>query len=96
MMLEKIGKAAMLEQAAEECTELAKALLKRARIERKENPTPVTEEAADKDIREEATDVIQCLRELGVQLDEGQIRMKEQRFQDRWEDNKNDRQGFFK
>lgn len=86
MMIEKIGKAAMLEQAAEECTELAKTLLKRARIERKENPTPVTEEAADKDVREEATDVIQCLRELGIHPDEDQIRMKEQRFQDRWEE----------
>ena len=31
-MIEKIGKAAMLEQLAEECVELAKAALKRARI----------------------------------------------------------------
>lgn len=42
-IIEEIGEAAMLEQLAEECTELAKAALKMARIIRKENPTPVTE-----------------------------------------------------
>lgn len=41
-IIEEIGEAAMLEQLAEECTELAKAALKMARIIRKENPTPVT------------------------------------------------------
>lgn len=86
MMIEKIGKAAMLEQAAEECAELAKALLKRARIERDENPTPVTARKADASITEEATDVIQCLRELGIKPDEEQIKNKEQRFLERWED----------
>ena len=40
-IIEEIGEAAMLEQLAEECTELAKAALKMARIIRKENPTPV-------------------------------------------------------
>ena len=39
-IIEEIGEAAMLEQLAEECTELAKAALKMARIIRKENPTP--------------------------------------------------------
>lgn len=38
-IIEEIGEAAMLEQLAEECTELAKAALKMARIIRKENPT---------------------------------------------------------
>lgn len=37
-IIEEIGEAAMLEQLAEECTELAKAALKMARIIRKENP----------------------------------------------------------
>lgn len=46
MMIEKIGAPAMCEQAAEECTELAKAFLKLARIIRNENPTPVTMEEA--------------------------------------------------
>ena len=45
-IIEEIGEAAMLEQLAEECTELAKAALKMARIIRKENPTPVTEKDA--------------------------------------------------
>lgn len=44
-IIEEIGEAAMLEQLAEECTELAKAALKMARIIRKENPTPVTEKS---------------------------------------------------
>lgn len=48
MMIEYIGRNAMLEQLAEEqlaeeATELDKAALKLARIYRGENPTPVTE-----------------------------------------------------
>lgn len=50
-IIEEIGEAAMLEQLAEECTELAKAALKMARIIRKENPTPVTEKEAIANIR---------------------------------------------
>ena len=53
-IIEEIGEAAMLEQLAEECTELAKAALKMARIIRKENPTPVTEKDAIANIREPA------------------------------------------
>ena len=41
-IIEEIGEAAMLEQLAEECTELAKAALKMARIIRKENPSPIS------------------------------------------------------
>lgn len=63
-IIEEIGEAAMLEQLAEECTELAKAALKMARIIRKENPTPVTEKEAIANIREEYTDVVQCAGEL--------------------------------
>ena len=51
-IIEEIGEAAMLEQLAEECTELAKAALKMARIIRKENPTPVTEKEAIDNIQE--------------------------------------------
>ena len=50
-IIEEIGEAAMLEQLAEECTELAKAALKMARIIRKENPTPVTEKEAIANIK---------------------------------------------
>lgn len=47
VMLEAIGRAAMLEQLAEEAAELAQAVLKGARIERGENPT-VTKDEAEK------------------------------------------------
>lgn len=50
MMLEKIGEPAMLEQLAEECMELGKAALKKARVIRGENPTPVTAEKADENL----------------------------------------------
>lgn len=36
------GEPALLEQLAEECSELAQAALKLARLERGENPTPKT------------------------------------------------------
>lgn len=72
-IIEEIGEAAMLEQLAEECTELAKAALKMARIIRKENPTPVTEKDAIANIREEYTDVVQCAGELSLTVDEEQI-----------------------
>lgn len=39
-----LGEPALLEQLAEECSELAQAALKLARKERGENPTPKTEE----------------------------------------------------
>lgn len=44
---------AMYEALAEECSELAKAAQKMARVIRKENPTPVTEEEAGEMVREE-------------------------------------------
>lgn len=58
IMLERIGEPAMLEQLAEECTELGKAALKLARIHRGENPTPMTLEQAQDDLLEEYTDVV--------------------------------------
>ena len=39
-IIEKIGEPAVLEQLAEECSELAQAALKYARKQRGENPTP--------------------------------------------------------
>ena len=73
-IIEEIGEAAMLEQLAEECTELAKAALKMARIIRKENPTPVTEKEAIANIREEYTD------------DEEQMARKHERWEKRVRD----------
>ena len=63
-IIEEIGTAAMLEQLAEECNELGKAALKLARIIRKNNPTPVTEEQAKENLCEEAGDVINCVEML--------------------------------
>lgn len=60
-IMEEIGEAAVLEQLAEECTELAKAALKLARILREENPTPVTREEARAALTEEKEDVINCI-----------------------------------
>ena len=64
MLLEKIGEPAMLEQLAEECSELAQAALKKARILRRENPSPVTEEMANANLEEETADVLLCINEL--------------------------------
>ena len=58
MMIEKIGLPAMLEQAAEEASELAKAALKYVRVLFNENPTPVTKDKAFNDLTEEYSDFI--------------------------------------
>ena len=68
MMIEKIGLPAMLEQAAEEASELAKAALKYARVLFNENPTPVTKDKAFNDLTEEYSDFILCAEELGLQI----------------------------
>lgn len=68
-ILDSIGTAACLEQCAEECTELAKATLKLARILRNENYTPVSAEEAIDQIREEAADVRLCLDVLATDIE---------------------------
>lgn len=60
-MLGKIGEPALLEQLAEECTELAKAALKLARYTRNENPTPITRGQAVENLVEEIADVNICI-----------------------------------
>ena len=79
----KIGKPALLEQLAEECTELAKAALKQARILRGDNPTPVTEIEAYKNVIEEYTDVIQVAIELDLSIDHAQLIRKDKRWNER-------------
>nr|DAX04154.1 MAG TPA: hypothetical protein [Caudoviricetes sp.] len=83
MMLEAIGKAAMLEQLAEEAAELAQAALKEARILRGNNPTPVTLEEAEEHLVEEYTDICHCAMELDVPVDWAQIEEKRERWKDR-------------
>lgn len=64
-----ITESARLEQMAEECVELAHALLKKARRIRGENYTPITESECDYDILEEFTDVMVCAEVLGLKAD---------------------------
>lgn len=85
MMREKIGDAAMYEQLAEECTELAKAALKKARYLRGENPVFKSLVDIDKNLIEEYTDVMICITELDIHVDEKVFNMKMDRFADRWE-----------
>ena len=85
-MIEKIRAAAMLEQLAEEATELAHAALKLARIERGENPTPVLKEDAMDHLIEEYTDVVQCAEELSLVPNWEQIKLNKMRFEERWKE----------
>jgi NTP pyrophosphatase (non-canonical NTP hydrolase) len=82
-IMEMIGEAAMLEQLAEEAAELAKAALKKARILRRENPTPVGLDEADKSLIEEYTDVVQCAKELQLEWDLLQVYNKHERWMKR-------------
>lgn len=59
-----IGQAALLEQCAEECTELAHACLKLSRKIRNENPTPKSMVDILDNLTEEAADVTLCIDEL--------------------------------
>ena len=56
-VIRTLGEPALLEQLAEECSELAQASLKLARKERGENPTPKTEEECVENLLEELGDV---------------------------------------
>ena len=60
-ILEQTGEAAVLEQTAEECTELAHACLKMSRKLRAENPTPAAEEEICERIHEELADLMTCV-----------------------------------
>ena len=64
MLIEKIGEPATLELLAEECTELAHACLKLARVMRGENPTPKTKDECRKRVVEEIADISLTLDEL--------------------------------
>lgn len=61
-----IPEAALYEQLAEECNELAQACLKKARKLRDENYTPKTMEEIDADLEEEYTDVRLCANACGL------------------------------
>lgn len=87
MLVEKIGKAAMLEQLAEECAELTQAALKYARFIRRDNPTNKSFGDIYKNYCEEIADVRICLKELSSTFDEDDIAswtdLKHERIRDR-------------
>lgn len=60
----------LLDQLAEEATELAHAALKASRILRDENPTPVTLHEAESMVIEEWTDLCLVADVIGISLNE--------------------------
>lgn len=81
-----IGEPALLEQLAEECSELAQAALKLARRERGENPTPKKWYEMLADMNEEIADVSLCVDMLYTEnlTDEGCIKRTKERKMKRW------------
>lgn len=63
-VIDKIGIPALLEQTAEECTELAQACLKLARKMRGNNPTPKDGPELIENLKEEVADVVVCIELL--------------------------------
>lgn len=85
-MIKEIGEPAMLEMLAEELAECSHEALKLARVLRRENPTPKTEKEVRASLREEWSDVIQCSKELNLDVDWNQIEAKKKRFEQRWKE----------
>ena len=81
-----IGDAAMYEQLAEECMELAHACLKKARKLRGDNFTPKTFEEIDENLKEELADVTLCMTVVNVMAFEDllEIEDRENYKIDRW------------
>lgn len=60
-VIRSLGEPALLEQLAEECSELAHAALKLSRLERGENPTPKAKIDCEAALMEEIADVHLCI-----------------------------------
>lgn len=73
----------LLDQLAEEATELAHAALKASRIMRGENPTPVTLRDAEAMVTEEWTDLCLVADVIGLSLDEDVYDGKLNRWENR-------------
>lgn len=84
---DKLGRAELLAQLAEEASELSQAALKLRRVLDGRNPTPVTEESAVLHLQEELTDVLLCAVTVGVDKTEVErfIRAKSARWSARVE-----------
>lgn len=67
-IIKTIGTPAILEQCAEECSELSHACLKMARKIRGENPTPAEHEDILNSIAEEMADVYLCMEYVQDEL----------------------------
>ena len=80
---ERVPAAALYEQLAEECVELAHAALKMARYLRNENPTPLTEEQIRDSLAEEASDVNGVAKILDIKCEPSATNMKLSRWHDR-------------
>lgn len=78
-----LGEAALYEQMAEECTELAQALLKKSRKLRGNNPTPLSMGEIDFHIEEEYTDVSMCAELLDIDVNFAIYNSKLSRWEDR-------------
>ena len=79
-VLDVLSDAAIYEQLAEECSELAKASLKKARKLRGENPTPLFNNEIDAAITEEFSDVMLCSKILGLYSDDRTMESKLSRW----------------
>ena len=79
----RVPTAAMYEQLAEECVELAHAALKMARHLRSENPTPMTEDHIKSNLTEEASDIYTVSKILGIKPDMQVVAAKLMRWYDR-------------
>ena len=89
---DRLGRAELLAQLAEEASELSQAALKLRRVLDGRNPTPVTEESAVLHLQEELTDVLLCAITVGIDKAEVErfIRAKSARWSARVEGDKDD------
>lgn len=83
----------LLDQLAEEATELAHAALKASRIMRGENPTPVNIMDAERKLVEEWTDLCLVADVMGLNLDEDIYDGKLNRWTARLNEVRNDSKG---
>lgn len=84
MMIDLIGKPAMLEMLAEEGSELSHAALKLARKYRGENPTPKSEMECIGALTEEIADVMICVDQLKGLVDMERVEAVKAQKMVRW------------
>lgn len=68
-IITEMSEASRLEMLAEECAELGHAALKLARILRRENPTPIPEDKARKNLTSEIADVLVAMNAVTTSRD---------------------------